>query len=120
MIELRPRAYDRLEKSLDDIREELGDSPRRVDDSGCWEADCFLLSSGARPPMVLDYSGFPEHTYRIRCDAPGEPELAEAVRALVDHGDMPIVLDPLRGYDHGTFSLMHILYPEAMLPLVQL
>ena len=71
MKELRPGAYDRLEKSLHDVREELGDSPRAVlMISGHWEADRFLLSSAARPPMVFDYSGFPEHTYKIRYDAP--------------------------------------------------
>jgi aromatic ring-opening dioxygenase catalytic subunit (LigB family) len=88
--------------------------------SGHWEADRFLLSSAARPPMVYDYSGFPEHTYRIRYDAPGDPALAETVRAMLDGDGMPSGLDPRRGYDHGTFSLMHTLYPEAQLPVVQL
>ena len=121
MKEFRPGAYDRLETSLHDVREELGDAPRAVlVISGHWEADRFLLSSGARPPMVFDYSGFPERTYRIRYDAPGEPELAEKVRAMLDYGAIPTGLDPRRGYDHGTFSLMHTLYPEANLPLVQL
>lgn len=121
MKEFRPGAYDRLEKSLHDVRKELGEMPRAVlMISGHWEADRFLLSSGARPPMVFDYSGFPEQTYRIRYDAPGEPELAETVCAMLDRGGVSAGLDPRRGYDHGTFSLMHTLYPEAKLPLVQL
>jgi aromatic ring-opening dioxygenase catalytic subunit (LigB family) len=117
----RPGVYDRLEQSLHDVRAELGELPRAVlMISGHWEADRFLLSSAARPPMYYDYSGFPEHTYRIRYDAPGEPALAETVRAMIERGGLPTGVDPHRGYDHGTFSLMHVLYPEARLPLVQL
>jgi aromatic ring-opening dioxygenase catalytic subunit (LigB family) len=121
MKEFWPGIYDRLEQSLHDVRAELGEMPRAVlMISGHWEADRFLLSSGANPPMVFDYSGFPEHTYRIRYDAPGAPELAETVRAMLDRGGIPTGLDPERGYDHGTFSLMQTLYPEANLPVVQL
>lgn len=44
--------------------------------------------------MVSDYSGFPEHTYRIRYDAPGDPALAKTVHAMLSRGDMPTGLDP--------------------------
>jgi aromatic ring-opening dioxygenase catalytic subunit (LigB family) len=119
--DLRPGVYDQLESSLQETRRELGELPRAVlMTSGHWEADRFLLSSAAHPPMYYDYSGFPEHTYRIRYDAPGDPELAETVRVMLERGGVPSGLDPRRGYDHGTFSLMHVLYPEANLPLVQL
>ncbi len=88
--------------------------------SGHWEADRYLLSSAARPPMEYDYYGFPEHTYHIRYDAPGAPALAETVRAMLDRGGVAAGLDPQRGFDHGTFTLMHTMYPEAELPLLQL
>jgi aromatic ring-opening dioxygenase catalytic subunit (LigB family) len=113
MKHLRPGVYDQLEASLRDVRREQGQAPNAVlIISGHWEAESFLLSSAARPPMYYDYSGFPEHTYRIRYDAPGEPALAETVRTMLDRGGMPTGLDPRRGYDHGTFSLMHPLYPR--------
>ena len=119
--DFRPGVYDQLESSLQETRRELGELPRAVlMISGHWEADRFLLSSAAHPPMYYDYSGFPEHTYRIRYDAPGDPELAETVRVMLERGGVSSGLDPRRGYDHGTFSLMHVLYPEAKLPLVQL
>ena len=119
--DFRPGVYDALERSLHSVRRELGELPRAVlMISGHWEADRFLLSSAARPPMYYDYSGFPEHTYDIRYDAPGEPELAETVRAMLEADGLSSGLDPRRGYDHGTFSLMHVLYPEANIPLVQL
>jgi len=115
------RAFDRLERSLKDIRRELGDAPRAVlVISGHWEENGFAISSAEQPGMVYDYSGFPEHTYHIRYKAPGSPELAARVRALLEAGGIPARLDPERGYDHGTFSIMKPLYPEEDIPLVQL
>jgi len=117
----RGAMYDQLEASLHDVRRELGHAPRVVlMISGHWEADRFLLSSAARPPMEFDYHGFPEHTYRIRYDAPGAPALAESVREILEHGGLASGLDVKRGFDHGTFTVMHPMYPEAEMPLVQL
>jgi aromatic ring-opening dioxygenase catalytic subunit (LigB family) len=117
----RGSMYDQLEASLHAVRRELGQGPRAVlMISGHWEADRFLLSSAARPPMEYDYWGFPEHTYRIRYDAPGAPALAETVHTMLERGGVASGLDPERGFDHGTFTLMHTMYPEAGLPLVQL
>jgi aromatic ring-opening dioxygenase catalytic subunit (LigB family) len=113
--------YDQLEASLVAVRREVSDEPRAVlMVSGHWEADRFLLSAAARPPMEYDYFGFPEHTYRIRYDAPGAPALAEKVDALLTQGGVTSGLDRQRGFDHGTFTLMHTIYPSADMPLVQL
>jgi aromatic ring-opening dioxygenase catalytic subunit (LigB family) len=115
------RAFDKLEQSLKDIRKELGDAPRAVlVISGHWEENGFAISSGEQPGMVYDYSGFPPHTYQIRYTAPGSPELAARVRDLLQGGGIPARLDPKRGFDHGTFSIMKPLYPEEKIPLVQL
>jgi aromatic ring-opening dioxygenase catalytic subunit (LigB family) len=114
-------AYDMLERSIVDIRRELKELPRAVlMVSGHWEERGFAVSSGEHPGMVYDYYGFPEYTYRIHYRAPGSPALAERVRALLVEGHVPAHLDPERGYDHGTFSVMKPLYPEEDIPLVQL
>lgn len=119
--DFRPGAYDQLEASLHDVRREVGQVPRAVlMVSGHWEAHRFLVSSSAQPPMVFDYHGFPEHTYRIRYDAPGDPALAETVSTLLQRADVATGLDPKRGFDHGTFSLMYSMYPDADMPIVQL
>ncbi len=117
----RGSMYDQLEASLHEVRREVGQAPRAVlMISGHWEADRFLLSSAAHPPMVFAYSGFPEHTYHIRYGAPGAPALAETVRAMLERGGVASGLDPQRGCDHGTFSLMQTMYPDAGMPLLQL
>ncbi|HEX2554710.1 MAG TPA: class III extradiol ring-cleavage dioxygenase [Microvirga sp.] len=115
------RAFDKLEQSLLDIRNELGDTPRAVlVISGHWEENGFAISSGEQPGMVYDYSGFPEHTYHIRYGAPGHPELAQRVQELLHAGGIQACLDPERGYDHGTFSIMKPLYPREDISIVQL
>ncbi len=114
-------AVDQLEQSLHDTRRELGDTRRAVlVISGHWEENGFAISSGKQPGMVYDYSGFPEHTYHIRYKAPGSPELAARVRELLGAGGIQARLDPERGYDHGTFSIMKPLYPGEDIPLIQL
>jgi aromatic ring-opening dioxygenase catalytic subunit (LigB family) len=115
------RHFDELEQSLVDMRRELDDRPRAVlVVSGHWEEDGFAVSSGERPGMVYDYSGFPEHTYRIRYEAPGSPALAARVQELLAGAGVGARLDPARGFDHGTFSIMKPLYPDEDIPLVQL
>lgn len=114
-------AMARLERSLHDMRHELAEVPKAVlVISGHWEERGFAVSSGARPGMVFDYYGFPDETYRIQYGAPGSPALARRVQGLLDASGVGARLDPSRGYDHGTFSLMKPLYPEASMPIVQL
>jgi aromatic ring-opening dioxygenase catalytic subunit (LigB family) len=114
-------SFDRLEQSLLEVRQELGELPRAVlTISGHWESDRFLASSSAWPPMVYDYYGFPEEMYHICYDAPGAPGLATEVAALLSRGGMTSGLDPVRGFNHGTFSMMKTLYPDAQVPIVQL
>lgn len=115
------RGFDMLEASLKDMRRELGEAPCAVlMVSGHWEETRFTLSSGDRPGMVYDYSGFPPETYRIRYAAPGSPVLAETAASLLRAAGLDAGTDAIRGYDHGTFSLMKVLYPEETMPLVQL
>lgn len=115
------RHYDQLENALIETRAELGNEPKAaLVISGHWEERGFAISSGVKPGMVYDYSGFPEHLYRITYDAPGSPDLAGRIRSLLAAGGIEAVLDPTRGFDHGTFSLMKPLYPEADIPVVQL
>ena len=115
------RRFAKLEDSLLAIRHEWDDTARAVlVISGHWETAEFAVSSGARPGMVFDYYGFPEHLYQIKYDAPGSPELAIRVRAMLHAGGFACDSDPERGFDHGTFSLMKPIYPNGEMPIVQL
>jgi aromatic ring-opening dioxygenase catalytic subunit (LigB family) len=110
-----------LEESLKDIPRQIAVVPSAVlVVSGHWEADEFTVMASPHPPMVYDYSGFPEHTYHVKYSAPGSPQLAQRVRTLIEAAGMPARLDPQRGFDHGTFTPLVVMYPEANVPVVEL
>lgn len=88
--------------------------------TGHWEAPEFTVGTSARPPMVYDYSGFPEHTYHITYPAPGAPDVAERVRGLLSAAGIPCRTDAERGFDHGTFVPLYVMYPRGEIPVVQL
>jgi len=114
-------AYAELEASLVDIKRQVGVRPNAVlVVTSHWETDAFTVSSGTAPGMIYDYGGFPPHTYQIRYPAPGEPRLAERVAQLLNDAGQPARLDAERGFDHGTFSMLAPIYPDADMPVVQL
>ena len=96
------RNFDWLEKSLQDIPRQLPQGPKAIlMVSGHWEAPVFTVSSSPAPGMLYDYSGFPEETYRIKYPAPGLPELAARVQALLEGAGLDTKADPQRGYHEG-------------------
>lgn len=114
-------AYGELERSLKAILAEVDGLPKAIlMVTGHWETSEFLASAGATPGMIYDYGGFPEHTYHIRYPAPGDPALAARVVELLRAADLDSGLDETRGFDHGTFSVMQVMRPEADVPVVQL
>jgi aromatic ring-opening dioxygenase catalytic subunit (LigB family) len=111
---------DLLERSLQEIPSQLPRKPKAVlVISGHWEESEFTISSGSSPGMVFDYSGFPPEMYQISYPAPGDPALAEQVREMLSQAGWPARLDADRGYDHGTFSMLKPMYPDADVPVVQ-
>jgi aromatic ring-opening dioxygenase catalytic subunit (LigB family) len=63
--------------------------------------------------MVYDYRGFPPFTYTIKYEAPGAPELAARTRDLIAGAGLPTHLDASRGFDHGVFAPMQVMFPRA-------
>jgi aromatic ring-opening dioxygenase catalytic subunit (LigB family) len=88
--------------------------------TGHWEASEFTVSTAEHPPMEYDYYGFPEHTYRITYPAPGSPALAARVRELLEKAGIDSREDAQRGFDHGTFVPLALMYPDADVPVLML
>jgi aromatic ring-opening dioxygenase catalytic subunit (LigB family) len=121
MMEQRGHLYRELDASLKAMHAELGDAPKAIlVVTAHWEEPVFTFSTAAKPGMIYDYYGFPPETYQITYEAPGLPELGERAAAMLAAGGMASATDPTRGFDHGTFSLLEALYPEARLPVVQM
>ncbi|PZP96420.1 MAG: dioxygenase [Variovorax paradoxus] len=113
--------YAKLEAALADMPRQLGRKPAAVlMVSAHWEAPAFTAQATAQPGMLYDYGGFPPHTYQVHYRSPGAPALAQRVLALVQAAGLPAALDAERGYDHGMFSPMQAIYPQADVPVLQL
>ena len=114
-------AYANLAASLADIPHQLPRTPKAIlMVSAHWEEPEFTVQMNAQPGMIYDYGGFPPETYHIHYRSAGSPALAERVGQLLGQAGIPIYGDPERGYDHGMFSPMRAIYPDANVPVVQL
>lgn len=78
---------------------------------------CMVTSSPAHA-TIHDYSGFPEELYQIDYPAPGSPALAHRVRDLLS--PHPVRFDENWGLDHGTWTVLKHMFPDADIPVVQL
>ncbi|MBU1138775.1 MAG: dioxygenase [Proteobacteria bacterium] len=87
--------------------------------SAHWQEDKATITSGAAPPLLYDYSGFPAEAYQIEYPAPGDPVLADKIHHLLLEGGIEARLDDQRPFDHGLFIPLKLMYPKAAIPCVQ-
>ncbi|MCE7030604.1 dioxygenase [Jiella sp. CBK1P-4] len=88
--------------------------------SGHWETEGFALTGTSAPGLIYDYYGFPPHTYQLRYDAPGAPELAKRATGLLKDAGLAAHVDPERGLDHGAFVPLMVAFPSAAIPVVEM
>lgn len=70
--------------------------------------------------MIYDYYGFPDAAYDIQYPLSGDPKLAERIYQLLNANGIEARLDQRRGFDHGVFVPLKLMYPDANIPCVQL
>jgi 4,5-DOPA dioxygenase extradiol len=86
--------------------------------SAHWYIDGSAATAMDEPRTIHDFMGFPEDLHAFRYPAPGDPALAARVRDLL--APVPVAMDDQWGLDHGTWSVLAHMYPEADVPVVQL
>lgn len=119
--DLMPVDWSHLEAALASTSADLGSTPSAVlVVTAHWEARAFTLQGSPQPTMLYDYGGFPPETYQIQYPAPGDPQLADRAIELLKAAGLPTARDDTRGFDHGTFVPMHVMFPDAEVPIVQM
>ena len=83
--------------------------------SAHWEARAPAVTGSAAPPLIYDFGGFAEELYQVRYPCPGAPDLARRVAELLPGA----LIDPRRGLDHGAWTPLRLMFPDADIPVVQ-
>lgn len=87
--------------------------------SAHWESKGVLVTRAARPRTIHDFYRFPDHFYEIDYPAPGDPDLAFAIEARLAAFNARADLDSW-GLDHGAWTVLRWMYPDADVPVLQL
>jgi 4,5-DOPA dioxygenase extradiol len=77
------------------------------------------VNAGSQPSLIYDFYGFPASLYDVRYPAPGAPDLAREVAGAFAEAGLDPVLDAQRGWDHGVWVPLRLLYPAADVPVVE-
>ncbi len=113
--------WQRLAGFLQGLADTLPARPRAIVlVSGHWLAPQFSVTGHANPALIYDYNGFPAHTYELTYPAAGDPALAQQLAQRLMQGAMDARVDETRGFDHGVFIPLKLVFPAADIPVVQL
>lgn len=113
--------WDGMASFLASITTRLPERPKAIlIISGHWQTPEFRITSGAKPDLIYDYYGFPEHTYNLTYPASGAPVLSERVSKMLTEAGIANTQDAARGFDHGVFIPLKVMFPEADIPVVQM
>lgn len=113
--------WDKMEAYLRNLPELVPHEPKAIlVISAHWMTRRPTVNVAAKPTLLYDYYGFPEHTYRLQYPVPGAPDLARRVQDLLSAAGIGSDTEAVRGLDHGVFIPLMVSFPEARIPVLQL
>jgi 4,5-DOPA dioxygenase extradiol len=86
--------------------------------SAHWETKGTFVTGMENPRTIHDFGGFPPELYKVQYPAPGSPELAREVQNTVR--ETSVEWNESWGFDHGSWSVIKHLYPDADIPVIQM
>ncbi len=88
--------------------------------SAHWEEKVATVLESPKPPMLYDYYGFPPEAYTFSYPASGNPDLAHRIANLLKQAGIDTHFDAQRGFDHGSYVPLSLMYGDADIPMIQL
>jgi 4,5-DOPA dioxygenase extradiol len=86
--------------------------------SAHWETRGTFVTAMEKPRTIHDFGGFPKALFEVQYPAPGSPELAIQTREMIKKTE--VGLDEKWGLDHGAWSVINRMYPEADIPVIEM
>jgi len=105
-------------KGFENIRKDLAKPRAILCISAHWETKGTFVTAMEHPKTIHDFGGFPQALFDVQYPAPGSPDLAMETKSLIT--SVPIGLSNDWGLDHGCWSVIKHLYPQADVPIVQM
>jgi len=87
--------------------------------SAHWETAGTKLTAMPHPQTIHDFGGFPQALYAVQYPANGNPELAKEIKEQIQSHEIDFDKS-IWGLDHGTWSILNVMYPKADIPVVQM
>lgn len=119
-----PLLGDASHESLIDFLKSLSDTIDKPDAivliSAHWEEAIPTITRATQSKLLFDYYGFPDESYSIEYPAKDSPILADKIKVLLKKSSIKSAFEYTRGYDHGFFVPLKLVYPQADIPCVQL
>lgn len=116
-----PNTWNCMGNFLRGLADTLPETPRAiVVASAHWLETSFSVTGHPEPQLIYDYYGFPPHTYELNYPAPGSPALANQVVQRLSQAGFDAQVDSIRGFDHGMFIPLKLMFPNADIPVIQL
>lgn len=116
-----PDAWHKMADFLRQLHTSLPRPPQAIIVvSAHWLEPYVCVTGSAQPSLIYDYYGFPPHTYELKYPAHGSPALAAEIATALNAAGIHAKVDDQRGFDHGMFIPMMLMFPRAHIPVVQL
>lgn len=88
--------------------------------SAHWEEEHLTITGGENPHLLYDYYGFPKEAYEFKYPAKGNPSLEKELKELFEDNGIKTRINNDRGFDHGVFIPLKMMYPQADIPVTQI
>ena len=117
---LGDKSHKAMVEFMQDLPFRIGRPDTIIVISAHWEESVATVLGSSNPAMFYDYYGFPDEAYNITYPAPGNLEFGSRVVHILQEKSIEGSIDDKRGFDHGVFIPLKLMYPEADIPVIQL